>query len=436
MKKIASVMIIMLLITPMLALSSMAQRPETTNEEIDLPDSQWTMFRHNIKNTGQSNSQTPASNNLLWQHEAPSNYGTDNPSVIAGGKMYIGALEHIPHGGRGVLLCLDAFTGEKIFKYPVDGNIRSSPAVDQGKVFFNVDNKWLYALDAVNGSLIWKNYLSDEKGFLTQSSPIVYNEKVYIGVDADAGEPGIVYCFDANTGRTHWLFQTSYGVTSTPAIDQGHLYVGTMDDYSFFGSDTAGTMYCINAVTGELKWSRLISKEFPLQLTSSPAVYNGKLYVNAGLMRLFVNIGFTYCLDAKTGEILWSKPLNRNLYTSPAVAYERVFVNAGPYFVCLDANDGRQLWRFDVPYGFSQSSPAVASGQVFYAHTAAVPNMPRRAALSCLDAFTGEMVWSYKVNQKNPYVVYTSPSIAQGIVYFGSQLSSTGTIYAIGDLAN
>ena len=64
-----------------------------------------------------------------------------------------------------------------------------------------------------------------------------------------------------------WSYTTGSGVTSSPAVANGVVYVGSYDD----------KVYALNASTGALLWSYTTGYE----VFSSPAVANGVLYVGS-----------------------------------------------------------------------------------------------------------------------------------------------------------
>jgi hypothetical protein len=81
---------------------------------------------------------------------------------------------------------LNAVSGGLIWSYTTSGNVFSSPAVADGKVFVgSYDNK-LYCLNAVSGELIW----SYTTGNYVTSSPVVVDGRVYVG-----SRDNSIYCF-------------------------------------------------------------------------------------------------------------------------------------------------------------------------------------------------------------------------------------------------
>ena len=107
-----------------------------------------------------------------------------------------------------------------------------------------------------------------------------------------------------------WSYTTGDLVTSSPAVANGVVYVGSND----------GNVYALDASSGALLWSYSTGGH----VESSPAVANGVVYVGSWDLKV-------YALDARTGSLLWSYTTGQSQYgvvSSPAVADGRVYVGA------------------------------------------------------------------------------------------------------------
>jgi outer membrane protein assembly factor BamB len=166
----------------------------------------------------------------------------------------------------------------------------------------------------------------------------------------------------------------------------------------------------INNVGGlELQWSKLIR----LFSQSSPAVANGVTYVGS------FN-GNLYAFDAKTGKQLWFYATGAGVFrSSPAVANGVVYIqNSNGILDAVNATTGVLLWSYtvsDVNSVTSNSSPAVAQDVVY---------IGGKNNLYALNAATGALLWSYTTGG----IVASSPSVVNGVVYFGSD---DANVYAL-----
>src|SRR5262249_51903718 len=66
------------------------------------------------------------------------------------------------------------------------------------------------------------------------------------------------------------------------------------------------------------------------------------------------------------GGRLWLDEVGAPITASAALAAERLVVPTGKGVVALDVRDGRELWRFDAPYG-ANAAPAIAGRRVYAA---------------------------------------------------------------------
>jgi outer membrane protein assembly factor BamB len=81
------------------------------------------------------------------------------------------------------------------------------------------------------------------------------------------------------------------------------------DGTVFFGCRNA-TIYALDAATGTLKWQQKGDRGW---VSVSPAVKEGKVYVATGSDKAFK------VLDAKSGAVLYGKPINEGTFSSIAV---------------------------------------------------------------------------------------------------------------------
>ena len=410
------------------------------------------MFRGDAAHSGSYAGSVPRQfHRIKWKF--PTGNRIVSSPVLSDKVLYFG-------GDDGNVYAVDAATGRQIWKRSTGGPVPSTPAVVDGVVYIGSYDGKFYALDARTGQLKWKFRTDGERRFEAKglhgmqpktqtiadafdvflSSPVVAQGAVYFG----SGD-GHVYAIDAATGEQRWKFKTGDVVHSSPAFADGVLFFGSWDSY----------FYAVDAATGKEKW-RFHGGEDPVihnqvGFQSSPAVANGVVYTGCRDSNL-------YALDAATGKEKWR--FNNELswvITSPAVTQGKVFfaTSDSSLYHVLDATTGKSLVRQkDKAYMFS--SPTVVGDVVLLG----VLN----GTLIARDVKTGSVLWEYQTErskqnkgwiltaerkfnapffyssnwreapivaadrQINIGAIFSTPLVANGVVYFGS---TDGFLYAL-----
>lgn len=168
-----------------------------------------------------------------------------------------------------------------------------------------------------------------------------------------------VICLDADTGNTIWEHRYDWpydpagvypGPRATPMYYDGLLY--------FAGP--AGQVGCLDAETGELKWSLELSKQFNAGITGfgyacSPTVTDGLVLLPVG------GTGTSMvALDAETGAVRWKSGNAAGSY-APAfpVSFQGRQLVLGYMensLVCHDLTTGELLWTHEMSEGYDEHS--------------------------------------------------------------------------------
>ena len=174
------------------------------------------------------------------------------------------------------------------------------------------------------------------------------------------------------------------------------------EDWPMFHHDLMHTGYTNESVKPPLVllWKYNTSEN----IFSSPAVADEMIYVS------FSN--YIYALDAKTGDLKWKYKGDASFgWASPTVSEGIVYVGStyGNYFYALDAKNGDLKWKYKT--GKIASSPAVSDGIVYVGSDIVDSNDNYFYAL---DAKTGDLKWKYRSDR-----ISSSPAVSDGIVYVG-----------------
>jgi polyvinyl alcohol dehydrogenase (cytochrome) len=245
----------------------------------------------------------------------------------------------------------------------------------------------------------------DDAGAATADAPA---EWVRLGYDlantrAAAGEttigPG-----DVGGLAPAWEVDGIKGVTGTPAVVDGAVYVG----------DWTGHLRALDTGTGDEIWAHDLESGY---VGGAVAVDDERVVVGTFDARIVA-------VDRGTGDPVWETPVGDHpkavVFGSPVIVDGLVVVGVGSFevfvpgdpptfrghVVALDAETGAEQWRFWVTAGDATegpgvsvwSSPAVDTERgIVYIGTGqayAAPAPPRSDALLALDLQTGDEVWS------------------------------------------
>lgn len=155
----------------------------------------------------------------------------------------------------------------------------------------------------------------------TDSSRCISRRSVLIGLAAAGwalvGGEGCGVAGEQQVGRAtpeptrKWSYRTGGYITSSPAVVNGIVYVGSED----------GSLYALDAASGRKQWSYRTESSLGGFLKSSPAVVKGVVYVGSFDYSL-------YALDAASGRKQWSYQTGYYVASSPTVVKGVVYVGS------------------------------------------------------------------------------------------------------------
>jgi outer membrane protein assembly factor BamB len=339
---------------------------------------------------------------LRWKYQTGAAVSS-SPS-IADGIVYVGSHDRN-------IYAIDADTGSKIWNFLTGYPVYSSPAVVNGKVYTGTDDGNVYCLDAKTGAKLWENTDPGDIDFINwnalqtfniRSSPAVVDGKVYVGsLDQN------LYCMDANSGTTLWTFTTGGYLHASPAVADGAVYVATA------AGRPAARLYKLDANNGTVIWMKMLFYQRgpgPLVPWSSPTVADGMVFQA-------VDGHETHCLNDTTGDIIWTYRSSNWMVIGASPLYADGLVYVTDFFSLVAIDPLANTGNFNATYGNVTwstflareiySSPTYALGKVYVAS--------EQMALYVLDAKTGEKLSFYEMGTQ----VQSSPSLYNGRLYVG-----------------
>ncbi|MCG8603296.1 MAG: PQQ-like beta-propeller repeat protein [Verrucomicrobiales bacterium] len=281
-----------------------------------------------------------------------------------------------------VVLCLEATTGEEVWKFSVPGypsgrGSSSTPAFADGKIYAAL-SEHLYCVSASDGKEIWRAPLTGKKG--PASSPLVSGGKVFL-------QQNLLSAFDAATGEPLWTNKEVKGANPSPAVWKNLILCNSSKELIAVDAETGATVWAVEGggdgtpvvsgdfvvISSRLEGRNLIAYHLtsgpPRQLWtkdflarrygSSPVVHEGYVYHLGSERHL--------CLDLDSGEIKWDRKASSSI-SSPLIADGKLLVyeNRGGFahLISTDPKEYRSLGRVKVGALYC-ASPALVGNRLF-----------------------------------------------------------------------
>ncbi|MDF2378390.1 MAG: PQQ-binding-like beta-propeller repeat protein [Verrucomicrobiales bacterium] len=237
-----------------------------------------------------------------------------------------------------VVLCLDASTGDQVWRFEVPGHpsgrsSSSTPAVHEGRVYAALSEN-LYSVDASTGEEIWRAPLTGRKG--PASSPLVAHGKVFL-------QQNRLSAFDTKTGEELWKNDEVKGANQSPAVWKNVILCNSSKNLLGVDAESGATLW---SVAGGGDGTPVVSEDHVVVSSRS----EGKNLI-------------AYHLGNEGPKELWTKEfLARRYGSSPIVHAGHVYHLGSERHLCIDLKTGAQKWERKA--SSSISSPILADGKL------------------------------------------------------------------------
>ena len=379
----------------------------------------------------------------VW-HVGSEEFGRTIASVaIADGLLYAADLD-------GFLSCFDVKTGVRHWQYDMEAAVWGSPCVVDGKVMLGntdgelvvlrhgkvmkelarndmrypiyttpavahgtlyvVTQKFLYAIQTptdIAPAQAWPTFrgspqltgvagstLPDQlhvRWTYEAAGPITSTAAIADGIVYVGSEENMLYALDLATGALKWQYQTQGAIESSPTV---------INKTAIFG-DEVGVLYACDALTGVLRWKfetkgRIISSANPHDDRVVFGSYDGVLY----------------CLRVADGHLIWKYQTEERLHGTPAVVGAYVLIaGCDAHLHVLELEGGTPVRKL-VLGSVTGCSPAVNGTRVFLGTYG--------EQVIALDWQTGQVLWRFE-DTDNSFPFMSSAAVTDGLVLIGGR---------------
>jgi outer membrane protein assembly factor BamB len=321
---------------------------------------------------------------FIWK-KAIHDKGHSSP-VVLGNQVWVTTAKEDETGLYAV--CLDFETGNIIYdikvfssaepeeKHELNSYATPTPVIEKGFVYVHYGNAGTACINTSNGSIVWKN--SDFKCKFVQgaaSSPVIYKNLVilhYEGVDLR-----FLVALDKSTGKLVWKSDRPEEPYKTLTEIGRKAYITPLI-LNVKGKDlliSNGSALCIayEPETGKEIWRVVHGAESTIAM---PVAENGVVYWYTGYMVDKDGSHYTDLLavnpdgkgDITTTNILWAKKdgLAHNQMLTPVIKNGLIYtVNSRNFMMCIDAKTGEEVWSVHVTAEYD-ASPLYINGNIWF----------------------------------------------------------------------
>ncbi len=197
--------------------------------------------------------------------------------------MYGRNLSHTFHNRQSQITASNVRSLHPVWSFATGDAVSASPSIVSGVVYVGSWDGFFYALDAASGGLKWKFQVDCQTAVIPVPS----------------------HCLPPGTVPPPRTTTDGGIITSSAAITNGAVYFGA-----------GKTLYSLNAKDGSLRWKHVIcgnpdvancasDAKDPTRIFSSPAVFDGLIFVGHTADGVVGYRGGFEAIDAATGKLTW-----------------------------------------------------------------------------------------------------------------------------------
>ncbi len=312
-------------------------------------------------------------------------------------------------------------------------------------------------------NVLWKTKIPGRG----HSSPIIFNNKIFLTTADQANKTQWVLCYDRKTGDQNWATQIHKG-NFNPKIHPKNTHaspsIATDGQYVFAVFNNSGSVI-ISALDmdGNKLWKQNLGtykSTYPFGFAASPILMGDEVLATMEGTAVAAIIGY----DKKTGKE--TRRISRDKfssYSTPVLAKinnnPMLLISGGKKICGYNPKSGAQLWKVDAKWivtcgtmiwdndivfasgGYPAAQTLAIDGksgrvlwenkvkvyeQSMLAHNGYVYALSDNGIAYCWDAKTGDQKWKSRL--QGP--VSASPVLANGNIYFTSESGSTFVVKA------
>lgn len=357
------------------------------SEQASSQDKNWTHFRGSNLNGMAVTENIPLKwddSSIKWKTEIHDN-GYSSP-VVYNNQIWVTTAKS--DGNELYAVCIDFQTGEIIYdikvftpdkvqrKHSINTYASPTPCIEKGFVYVHYGSMGTACINTANGSIVWKRNDFECKHVQgPASSPIIYKNLIILHFEGT--DVRYIVALDKSNGKLIWRSDRPAEPYEPITVIGRKAYI-TPIIINVKGRDiliSNGSAVCIayEPNTGKEIWRVVNGAESTVAM---PFTENGLVYWYSGFMVADDGTRFTELLavnpDGKgdiTGtNVLWKKrdKLSQNQMLTPVIKDGLIYtVNTRNILMCIDAATGEEIWSTHVTSNYN-ASPIYINDNIWF----------------------------------------------------------------------
>jgi outer membrane protein assembly factor BamB len=361
--------------------------------------------------------------NVTWKTKLPGR-GASSP-IVVGNRIYLTAytgyaIDPDNFGNKNDLrlhvLSFDRTTGKQLWdqaiqahpetqkcsRRVIDHGYATSTAVSDGESVFAFFGQTGIVAYSKSGKKLWQTNLGTQSaGFGTASSPVIYNDLVFVNASIESQS---LYALNKKTGVIAWKRENVKRSWSTPSLAR------TKDGQTELVVNQIDMVNAYDPLTGKTIWT---CKGIPDYIVPVPIFQNGILYCLGGRSNRSLAIQLGGQGDVTETHKLWDKPIGANV-TSPVYADGKLYWSSDKGIMnCVTANSCEEVYRNRLPTKKRIYASIVRGGKHLYVTT-------RDQGVIVLGISDNYQVIAQNQFKEDQSMLNASPAISQNSLFLRS----------------
>ncbi len=264
---------------------------------------------------------------------------------VANGRVFTMFAE----GDDEFVICLREESGEEIWRFRTGAKFeewqggdgpRSQPTVDGDRVYVLGAEGGLYALNVVNGKMIWSVDLVDGLGgrfprFGFSNSALVEGDRLFLEA---ATRKGTFLALRRTDGEVVWASQNDVASYSSPiAVD-----LASARQVVYFSGDAA---VGLSPVDGSLYWRYPWKTSYDLNIATPIFVPPNQIFISSGYDHGATLLRIEGGADGMTVTRVWESRRMKNHFGTSVLVGDYIYGFDNAILKCIEALTGKEQWK-------------------------------------------------------------------------------------------